>query len=182
MRKLYFNTVNNVKKQEITEIFKDLKVEIRFLSNNITEILSPDLEQVIKEKAAQAYKLSRVPIIVEHGGLYIEYLNEYPSALSKPMWDMLGDKICKLIPAGESRKATARSAVCYCDGANYEIFIGETQGTISATGRGTHGFQWDPIFMPDGSAKTYAEMEQTEKLTFSQAMKAYNKLMKELNL
>ncbi|NEU08618.1 non-canonical purine NTP pyrophosphatase [Flavihumibacter sp. R14] len=182
MKKLYFNTINSVKVREITEIFKDYSDEVGFLDNNVTEILSANLDDVIKAKAAQAYRLAKVPVIVEHGGLEIEFLNNYPSALSKPMWDMLGDKICELIPPLESRKAVAKSAVCYCDGRKYVICFGETPGQISKKGLGDNGFQWDPIFIPEGSTKTYAEMEQTEKLQFSQAMKAYTALRKKLNL
>lgn len=180
MDKLYFNTINESKVSEIREIFKDF--EIGFLNNDITEILSQDLISVIKSKASQAYEIVRVPIIVEHGALEIEYLNSYPSALSKPMWDMLEGNICNLIPEDENRNAMAKSAVCYCDGINYNIHIGETKGTISKKSRGSKGFQWDPIFIPANSDKTYAEMSQTEKLRFSQAAKAYHSLMLDLSL
>ena len=182
MKKLFFNTINPVKVKEITEIFNDYEGEIGFLNNNITEILSPKLDEVIKAKAAQAYKFSKVPVIVEHGGLEIEFLNNYPSALSKPMWDMLEDKICQLIPSFDNRKAIAKSAVCYCDGIKYMICFGQTEGKISHKRLGTQGFQWDPIFIPNGSTKTYAQMEQSEKLKFSQAMKAYSELKKKMGL
>lgn len=182
MKKLFFNTINTVKIREIREIFNDFDGELGFLEKNVTEILSPKLDEVIRAKAAEAYKFARVPVIVEHGGLEIEYLNNYPSALSKPMWDMLEDKICALIPSSASRKATAKSAVCYCDGITYKICFGETEGVISQKRLGSQGFQWDPIFIPNGSTKTYAEMEQTEKLTYSQAMKAYTNLKRELGL
>lgn len=181
MKKLYFNTINPVKVSEIKEIFSNYGGNIGFLDNNVTEILSPKLEEVIKAKAAQAYRRANVPVIVEHGGLEIEFFNDYPSALSKPMWDMLEDKICKLIPPSETRKAIAKSAVCYCDGMRYVICFGQTEGRISHKSLGNGGFQWDPIFIPNGSSKTYAEMTQTEKLEFSQAMKAYTALRKELN-
>lgn len=179
---LYFNTVNHSKIAEITEIFKNFDCELKFMQNNILEVLSNDITTVIKAKAADAYKKCRVPIIVEHGSLCIEYFNNFPGALSKPMWDLMGSKICKLIPAGESRKATVYSGVCYCDGKIRKTFIGETKGTITEEERGTLGFQWDPIFIPEGATITYAEMKQTEKLTFSQAVKAYNFLIKELDI
>lgn len=180
MSKLFFNTINPVKVREIKEIFEHIDTDIAFLDHNITEILSADLEKVIKAKAADAYKAAKVPVIVEHGALEIEFLNNYPSALSKPMWDMLEGKICQLIPASDQRKAAARSAVCFCDGKSYIVCFGRTEGTIALERKGTGGFQWDPIFIPVGSTKTYAEMEQTEKLTFSQARKAYEELIKKL--
>jgi XTP/dITP diphosphohydrolase len=175
---LYFNTINPVKIEEITEIFSGYGPNIKFLRNEITEILSHDLKAVILAKAGDAYKRCRVPIIVEHGALCVEYFNNFPGALSKPMWDLMGDKICKLIPPGAARDATAYSGVCYCDGTQRKVFLGSTPGSISEEGKGTNGFQWDPIFIPNGETKTYAEMIQSEKLGFSQAVKAYNELKK----
>jgi XTP/dITP diphosphohydrolase len=140
--------------------------------------LSPDIEKIIKHKAAIAYQFSQVPVIVEHGGLYIEYLRNYPGPLSKPMWDVLEDNICDLIPANQSRKASAFSAVCYCDGRKRIFCIESTEGQIAQKGRGNNGFQWDYIFIPNGETRTYAEMSQTEKLNYSQAAKAYRALRK----
>jgi len=179
---LYFNTINRTKISEITEIFSSSECEMKFMENYILEVLSNDLETVIKAKAAEAYKKCRVPVIVEHGSLCVEYFNNFPGALSKPMWDLMGSKICTLIPVGESRKAVVYSGVCYCDGKIRRSFIEKTDGIIATEARGTHGFQWDPIFIPEGTTKTYAEMEQTEKLSFSQAQKAYDQLKKALNI
>lgn len=173
----YFNTVNEIKIVEIREIFSSYHGNLKFLKNNVIEVLSENIEIVIKAKAADAYKKCRVPVIVEHGGLIIDYLNGFPGALSKPMWDLMGEKITKLIPEGESRIATAVSGVCFCDGMRSHVFIGETTGTLSEKSLGKNGFQWDPIFIPDGDKRTFAEMSLTEKLEFSQAAKAYIKLI-----
>ena len=91
-------------------------------------------------------------------------------------------KICSLIPQGESRKAKVISAVCYCDGKRRHHFVAETVGIISDQPKGAFGFQFDPIFIPEGASKTYAEMSQTEKLKYSQASKAYEKLQLFLQL
>ncbi|MBK7105032.1 MAG: hypothetical protein IPH62_07100 [Ignavibacteriae bacterium] len=180
--KIYFNTINNTKKKEIDEIFKPCQCDIKFLSYEIYELLSENLEKVIENKALQAYKEAKVPIVVEHGALEIEYLNKFPGALSKPMWDLLDEKICTLIPKDASRKAFACSAVAYCDGKQIYKFIERTEGEISSQKLGNGGFQWDPIFIPNGQNKTYAEMTQTDKLQYSQAKKAYDQLKKHLHL
>jgi XTP/dITP diphosphohydrolase len=177
---LYFNTINQVKIREISEIFPSSDWELKFLKASIMEILSEDVEEVIRAKAAEAYKICRVPVIVEHGALSIDYFNGFPGALSKPMWDLMNDKICKLIPVGEPRTCKVLSGVCYCNGKIRIVVVGETKGEVSSEGRGSNGFQWDPIFIPDGETRTYAEMSQSEKLKFSQAAKAYNKLIVEL--
>lgn len=176
MEPLYFNTANEIKIREIKEIFFDCKCEVRFLHFDVTEILSASIVDIIKDKAASAYKLAQVPVIVEHGGLYIEHLKNYPGPLSKPMWDILEDNICDLIPVNNSRKAQAFSAVCYCDGRKLIHTVKSTEGEIAVRGSGNNGFQWDHIFIPNGETRTYAEMTQTEKLRFSQAAKAYRAL------
>lgn len=179
---IYFNTINKTKISEIKEIFSSYLNRVKFLSEDIREILDSDINSVIMAKAASAYQVCRVPVIVEHGALVINYFNGFPGAVSKPMWDSMQGKICKLIPIGEPRDAVALSGVCYCDGFRRKVFVGKTEGTISTQGRGGNGFQWDPIFIPNGSTRTYAEMDQTEKLKYSQAAKAYNELIKHLNL
>src|SRR5260221_13645305 len=125
LKPFYFNTINDSKIAEIKEIFAKYLDDFKILKNNVTEILSDNIEMVIKAKAADAYRICRVPIIVEHGGLIIEYLNGFPGALSKPMWNLMGAKICQIIPSGKSRRAIAISGVCLCDGMKSHIFIGE---------------------------------------------------------
>ncbi|MEO8174067.1 MAG: non-canonical purine NTP pyrophosphatase, partial [Sediminibacterium sp.] len=169
----YFNTINSAKIKEIEEIFSGFCPTIKFLKKDVLEVLSNDIKTVIKAKAKNAYEQCRVPIIVEHGGLLIDHLNGFPGALSKPMWDLMGKEICQLIPVGANRSAVAISGVCYCDGIQSQIFIGETKGSIANKAIGDFGFQWDPIFIPDGDTRTYAEMPQSEKLKYSQAAKAY---------
>ena len=179
---LYFNTVNATKQKEINELFAPFKCDVKFLNYQVTEILSNDIEQVILAKSLSAFKYHQIPVIVEHGALVIEFFNNFPGALSKPMWDMMGGKICDLIPSGESRKAKVISAVCYCDGKKRYSFFAETNGAIADCERGTFGFQFDPIFIPEGATQTYAEMTQAEKLKYSQATRSYEQLQSHLKL
>lgn len=179
---LFFNTINPTKQREISELFAPYVCEVKFLNHNVMEILSHDIKEVILEKSLSAFRKHQVPVIVEHGALIVEYFNEFPGALSKPMWDLMAGKICNLIPKGESRKAKVISAVCYCDGKKRHPFIAETEGEISISAKGSYGFQFDPIFIPAGSNETYAEMTQSEKLKYSQATKAYEQLQQFLKL
>lgn len=177
---LYFNTVNPHKIEEIKLIFRDSKRPIAFLHHQVVEIISVELEEIIRRKAAAAYEAHRVPVIVEHGGLFIEHLKGFPGALSKPMWDMLDTMICDLLPRGVSRKAWAGSAVCYCDGRHRLVHVEKVEGEIAEAKRGIHGFQWDPIFIPKGESRTFGEMDTAEKLKHSQAAKAYRELRRQL--
>lgn len=182
MRELFFNTINKSKQSEIMELFASFECVVKFLDYSITEILSHDIREVILAKSLIAFEKHQVPVIVEHGALVVDFFNGFPGALSKPMWDLMEGKICDLIPEGETRKAKVISAVCFCDGKKRYPFFAETGGEIALQAKGSYGFQFDPIFIPEGATVTYAEMLQTEKLKYSQATKAYEQLQKHLNL
>ena len=65
----------------------------------------------------------------------------------------------------ENRECTYKSAVAYCKPKKEPIsFLGIEKGTISKEIKGSHGFGHDPIFIPEGSKKTYGEMENCENL------------------
>lgn len=74
-----------------------------------------------------------------------------------------------------NRNVIASTTIGYFDGVNFEIFLGEVKGTISKEIRGLNGFGWDTIFIPNGSDKTYAELKDEEKDTYSQRAIALKK-------
>ena len=173
------NTINESKVLEVKHIFKnENEIKINFLKYDIREILSNDIETVIRHKVITAYTYWKKPVIVEHGALEINYFNKFPGALSKPMWDLMGEKICTCIPNGQSKDATVISAVAYCDGKIIRSFIYKTPGSLSNKSLGNNGFQFDPIFIPNGSNKTYAEMDLKDKMVLSQATRSYGELIK----
>lgn len=174
--KLYFVTVNKFKAQEVRSYLKDSRVEVETIGFQIQEILHLELEQIVRDKLLKAYAHLGSPCAVEHGGLLIDALNRLPGGLSKPMWDAVEGQICNFIQRGESRAATAKSVVGYCDGKKVHLFSGETRGIISKVARGAYKFQWDPIFIPNGSTKTYAELGFPRKADYSQAKKAWTLL------
>ena len=187
MEPLYFISTNSFKAEEVTNFFKSsiLKnnIELKVISDiSINEIMDLELEPIVKDKLLKAYKNLGQPCVVEHGALHIEYLKRLPGGLSKVVWDTLGEQICELLPCDiNKRKATAKSVVAYCDGMNVHLFTGETEGYIAEKAKEGRAFQWDPIFIPNGETKTYSEFGINEKMTHSQAIKAWKKLIDFLN-
>ena len=57
------------------------------------------------------------------------------------------------------------------------VFEGICNGSIFSEKKGEHGFGYDPVFVPEGSNKTFAEMNMAEKNIFSHRKKAMNKLV-----
>jgi XTP/dITP diphosphohydrolase len=177
----YFNTINPDKRREAQHLLGGGK--IGFLSVAVTESLNTDLERIVLEKAMRAYEQVRVPIIVEHGALSVDYLNGLPGTLIKPFWDTLRLDLGKVIPPGEPRTARARSALCYCDGRKRRV-IGpmKVEGRIALTPQGSGGFHWDPLFIPQGQDRTFAEMTLDEKLQHSPGGHALRELRRLLRL
>jgi XTP/dITP diphosphohydrolase len=178
----YFNTSSTAKATEARAFFGPDNPKIRYLGKEVTEILDTDLVRVVRAKAAAAYREARLPVIVEHGGLFIDYLSGLPGALVKPMWVLLSDRICDLVPPGASRSAKARSVVCFCDGRTRRVFEAAVEGTLAESARGESGFHWDPVFIPAGKDRTFAEMSLEEKLAVSASAKAYAQLREALGI
>ena len=74
-------------------------------------------------------------------------------------------------------KAFFKTAICLSIKKNYHIvFEGKVNGRISKKPKGRNGFGYDPIFIPDGYKKTFAEMDSKEKNTISHRLIALRKM------
>lgn len=180
--KLYFVTTNNFKIKEVEGYLTGTDLQLQPVAYQIQEILSLDLETVVKDKVLKAYAYLGHPCVVEHGGLLVGALGNLPGGLSKVVWDNVGDKICSFLGPTDSRSAIAQSVIGYCDGQRVHLFKGETHGTIADAARGSYAFQWDPVFIPDGETKTYAEFGFPDKAKYSQAAKAWKLLVSALKV
>ncbi|MBZ4418597.1 non-canonical purine NTP pyrophosphatase [Myxococcus sp. RHSTA-1-4] len=176
MKTAYYYTSNDYKAAEARHVFEPAgKVGVLKVRNGITEILDVDLDRVIRAKAAAAYAAVRYPVVVEHGAFCIDFLQGLPGALVRPFWEKLGARLCGLVPPGQPRTVRALSAVCYCDGKRREVIIREVRGELATDVRGSGGYHWDPVFIPesDKARRTFAEMPPEEKLRLSPAGLAY---------
>lgn len=134
----------------------------------LDEIQSLDLNKIVAHKVHQAYEILGTPILVEDVGLVINSLGRLPGPFIKWFIEGLGlDGICELVNRQVDRSARAQIAFGYYDGKLLEIFQGQVDGKISEKPRGRDSFGWNPIFIPNGAGKTYAEMDSEETLKFS---------------
>ncbi len=103
-------------------------------------------------------------------------MNGSPGPLIKWFLDaMKVEGIAGLVSKHEDKGAVARTIVGYTDGVKTLFFEGEVRGRIVSP-RGENGFGWDKMFLPDGSDKTFGEMERSEKEKFSMRKIALVKL------
>jgi XTP/dITP diphosphohydrolase len=184
--RLYFLTTNENKAAEAAAFFAqnavaaDRHIELCVLSHDVQEIMHPDLEEVVRWKALAAYRYLRQPCFVEHGGLFFDGLPDLPGPMGKLIWNAVGDRLCGFLRANDSRRATARALLGYCDGRRIRLYRGETRGEVAERARGEYNkSNWDPIFIPEGSTETYAEMGATKKAPTSPLNRALELFLQE---
>jgi XTP/dITP diphosphohydrolase len=83
-----------------------------------------------------------------------------------------------LLGNSKNRKARFRTVIALILEKKEYLFEGIVNGTIIKEKRGIEGFGYDPIFLPDGKTRTFAEMELSEKNTISHRALAFEKLKK----
>jgi len=76
-----------------------------------------------------------------------------------------------------NRKARFKTVISWVENGRTENFEGLVYGTIIDSPRGSNGFGYDPVFVPDGFDKTFAEMELAEKNLISHRAIAVKKLI-----
>lgn len=154
-----------------------LDVPVQQLQIDLPEIQAVDVRAVIEAKAKAAYAKAKQPVIVEDTGLSFEAWNGLPGALITWFLQSVGVVgICTMLNGFKSRKATAETCIGYYDGVEFSLFCGRTDGSIADVPRGTGGFGWDSLFVPDGYAETFAELATEQKTAFSMRTEAAQQL------
>ncbi len=172
--KIYFATTNEGK---IAEAKTLLGIGIEGCGLPIDEIQSLDASEVARKKALAYYEKLQKPILVEDVSLTFQALNGLPGTYINDFSKVLDNKgLCHLMRDEKDRCATAITTLVFIDseGTPHE-FVGEVHGDITKEPRGEKGFGWDPIFQPNGSDKTLAEMDIEEKNTYSMRARAFEK-------
>jgi len=86
-------------------------------------------------------------------------------------------KLLRNLEGSKNRTARFKTIIALIEGEQETLFEGEVEGNICFQKRGDHGFGYDPVFIPSGFKKTFAEMSLEEKSTISHRAKAVKKLV-----
>lgn len=123
-------------------------------------------------KAADAARAAGLPAVADDSGLAVDALNGMPGVLSARWAGGHGDDRANLdlvlgqlrdVP-DERRGAAFVSAAALVRPSGSEVVVrGEWRGTLTREERGTNGFGYDPIFVPEGESRTSAELSSAEK-------------------
>ncbi|PIR82922.1 non-canonical purine NTP pyrophosphatase [Candidatus Kaiserbacteria bacterium CG10_big_fil_rev_8_21_14_0_10_56_12] len=157
--------------------------DVEQLDIDLPEIQEIDAHKIVRAKPEEALKHKKVAFIVEDTSLYLDALNGLPGPLIKWFMKTIGNAgIAKIAEAFANSGAEAKTIIGYADGSgNIEFFEGSIRGSIVSP-RGETTFGWDPIFQPEGSDKTFAELSADEKNALSMRRRAAEKLRDYLNL
>lgn len=181
MKTIYFITSNKGKLRETEEELSSIGIKLVQKNLGYPEIQADNLEDVALFGVEYLQKQFNHPFIIEDAGLFIDCLNGFPGVYSSYVYHKIGCKgILKLLEeiGSNNREACFRSVFAYGapDGETL-LFVGECLGRISTGEIGGHGFGYDPIFVPEGDSRTFAQMDVKEKNSFSHRGQSLEKLI-----
>ena len=161
--KINFVTSNKDKVREFKVIFGE-DYDVEQIDIDYKELRSDDPEEIVKEAVKKLASELKKAVVVEDSGLFIKALNDFPGTCSAYIHKRIGLKgILELMGDVKNRECVYKSAVGYCEPDKEPLsFLGEEEGEVSEEIKGNYGFGHDPIFIPEGSALTYGEVENVE--------------------
>ncbi len=184
MLKVVLATNNLHKIEEIKPLLS--KIELLTLKEVGLDVDIPETAETFVQnallKAKSIFNLCGIPCIADDSGLEITALNNRPgvhSAYYSGSRDNQKniEKVLQEMQNETNRKARFKTVMVYYDENSFRYFEGITYGIITKEPIGEQGFGYDPIFIPDGYDKTYAQMTLDEKNKISHRGKAIKKLV-----
>jgi len=183
---LCFATHNQHKVKEVQAILGEAFILKGLDEIGCSEELQEDkdtLEGNSLQKADYVFRKFGVSCFADDTGLEVEALNNEPGVISaryageqRSAEDNM-NLLLRNLATKENRNARFRTVITLITPEGIRQFEGEVQGKIIDDKRGTEGFGYDPIFLPDGFSKTLAEMSLAEKSVISHRARAFKKLV-----
>ncbi len=185
-------TKNIGKVHELKEFLADLPLQLRNLNEFSNVIDVEETGATFSENAvlkAKSYALQTgLWTLADDSGLEVAALNGAPGVFSARYGGENStdeEKITKLLKElnkiqTEKRQARFVCAMAISDDKGEIKFLAEgfCDGTIALTPRGTHGFGYDPIFIPEGFEQTFGELESEIKMKTSHRAQAIKKIIR----
>lgn len=176
MASLLVATNNRHKAEEIEALLRELSVSVKTLSDfpqvGTIEENAATLEGNALKKAREAFRATALPTIADDTGLEVGYLNDAPGVYSSRYAGPQASyaENCTLLlrrlrgVPPRRRMARFRSVIAFISREGKEDLVeGIVRGVILESPRGGQGFGYDPVFLPEGHDRTFAEMSLEEK-------------------
>lgn len=186
MIQLCFATNNRHKIEEIAQLVGNTFQIVSLQDIGCHEEL-PETHDTIEEnafeKAEYVWQHFNVSCFADDSGVEVEALNGAPGVntafYAGPQRDANNNMnlLLKNLEGHPNRSACFRTCIALIINGEKHLFEGRVNGRIIEQKQGSGGFGYDPIFMPDGFNKTFAEMTIEEKGVISHRGKAVQKLI-----
>jgi XTP/dITP diphosphohydrolase len=180
-RVVFFATNNINKFNEARRVLGEFEIAVGMLRVKSLEIQSDSLEDVAKASVMDAFHRCNLPIIVEDAGLFVDALKGFPGPYAAYVYRTIGNRgLLKLVENAGDRRCRFESVIAFFSEEVEEpvCFGGAVLGKIALSERRKNaetGFGFDPIFIPSGGGKTFAEMSVEEKNRSSHRANALRK-------
>ena len=145
------------------------------------------LEGNARQKAHYLYERTGLDCFADDTGLEVEALGGAPGVHSARYatdgHDTAANNrlLLKNLAGEANRRARFRTVICLIEGGEEHLFEGIVEGRIIDHETGTEGFGYDPLFVPEGFDRTFAEMSAEEKNAISHRGRAVRKLVEYLH-
>ncbi len=186
MQKLIFATNNQHKIQEIKPLLEG-KFELITLQDAGIGVDIPEphdtLEENAREKSITIYRLTGLNCFGEDTGLEVDALNGEPGVKSARYagegrsFDQNIRKLLSRLQGETRRTARFKTVISLMLNEREHIFTGVCEGEIVTAPRGRDGFGYDPVFVPQGDHRSFAEMSLADKNKYSHRSKAVAQLV-----
>ena len=186
MKKLVFATNNPHKLEEIRAILGS-KSEILSLADIGCDADIPETAETLEGnaliKAHYVYDNYKLDCFADDTGLEVDALHGLPGVHTAryaypdrhdPEANMI--KLLEALRENNDRNARFRTVIALIEKGKEHLFEGVVEGVIAREKSGTQGFGYDPVFIPEGNSKTFAELGEDIKNTISHRARAVQKL------
>jgi len=178
---IQFVTSNEGKFREVSAALEKKGYELSWSRMTYPEVQTASLDEVVDEGIKWLLKElgTKQPFMIDDSGLFVPGLNDFPGVYSSYVFKTVGNAgILKLLKGRKDRSARFEARIgFYSESSGPIIFRGACHGRIAQKPRGSGGFGYDPIFIPRGEKRTFAEMGIQEKNPISHRGKALQEFL-----
>lgn len=170
-----FVSTNPGKYREVRALLRPYGIRVRWKRRKLPEPQTAEIEEVVRSKLEAVRDVSGW-VLVEDSGLFIPSLGGFPGVYSAHILDIWGFGPLFELLRKRPRRASFRAVVGLRRGRKIWLFPGEVRGKIAPRAAGRRGFGYDPIFIPDGGTRTFAQIPADAKNELSHRSQALRKV------
>jgi XTP/dITP diphosphohydrolase len=188
---IFLASGNAHKIEELSQVLEQLGIELKstldYSDAKEVDEDQPDLEGNALKKARYWHQYTGLPALADDTGLEVDALDGAPGVYSaryageNVTYDDNVNKLLKELDGKSNRAAQFRTVVAFVTDGSEHLFEGVCKGEIISEKRGEKGFGYDPVFVPEGYQKTFAELSSAEKNKISHRGLAVHKFLEFLS-